>query len=181
MSVPSKVSFQYAARAALIVFALVFAPQVAAVDDPVSGARLVLIPDPPPADHAFDAILYRFGNPASLGFYSPTPGAPSFHRVTAEGVEVLYDLGCGFLCPPGPEEVYASALVLPALSAGHHRVRIVSNFDASPTVLAEFPIVVGGGAPEVAMLPVGGGVAGGLLAALVAMAAALRLRRRAHA
>ncbi|WP_440225561.1 hypothetical protein ACQQ2N_09960 [Dokdonella sp. MW10] len=180
MSLPSRV-FQHAARAALIVFALAFAPQVAAVDDPVSGARLVLTPDPPPADQAFDAILYRLGNSASLGFYSPTPGAPSMHHVTTDGIDVLYDLGCGFLCPPGPDVVYASPLVLPALSAGPHRVRIVTTLDANPTVLAEFPIVVGGGAPTVATLPVGGGVAGALLAALVAMAAALRLRRREHA
>ena len=168
-----------ACTALILVLATATAPFALAAGEPIAGAYFTFEPNPPPANRIFHGVLHRQGHPNSMGFLATDPSGVALHRITADSIDVLFDIGCGFLCPPQPPDVIASPFTLPALPAGPHRLRVVSTFGETPEILAEADIVVGagGGAAAVA-LPIGGRWGGGVLGAILLAAAMLMLRAR---
>jgi hypothetical protein len=161
----------------VLMFVAAHASFASSAGEPITGAYVTFELNPPPANQTFHGMLHRQGHPGSLGFLADASGI-ALHRITADSIDFLFDTGCGFLCPPLPPEVIASPFTLPALPAGPHRVRILSNFGDTPQILADFTIAVGGGAAGAVALPLGGSLGNGLLGVILAAAGVLMLGRR---
>lgn len=168
----------------LLVPALVCAGFIAATGaraeylDPVSGARLVLSPDPVPVNLESSATLFILTRADVHGFNEgnePVHVPP--HQIVGQRLDLFFSTSCSFICQNLPTRVISHPFRLPPLSEGMHTVRILA--DAGPEVLAVFSIPVGGvptGTPAPVSLPVGGGLTIGLLAILLVSAVWIRRR-----
>lgn len=145
---------------------------IAVAQTPPRNATFRTIPSPPPADQPFDAVFGAVMDPGALGFWGTHPQ----YRVQSDRVDLLFDTGCGFICPGPVAPVYIEyPLVMPALAAGRYTVRFaMGDFDNPSEILGEFPMVVGGAAAP-AQLPAGNAVPW-LLGVLLLTAALARIR-----
>lgn len=154
----------------LLVFAATAAmlpvPALAQIPAPALTTTIV----PPPANQPFAAAFHYYAHPTAFGFNGF--GGPNI-AISGNTITLLFDGGCGFICPGGP--VYATfPFTMPALQSGRYRVRIVTGI-TSPTELAAFDLDVGATATAV---PAGSGSAMALLIALLALLGALHQELR---
>ena len=135
---------------------------------------LTTAPNPAPADREFAAIFHIMANPGRAGFWGE-----QYPRRVVNGNVITYsfDLGCGWLCPPGEPTYTANPFTMPALPAGTYMVRFAEGLDASSTVLAEFTLNVGLGGVVSTPLPVDG-AASALLCLLILLLGWHRLHAR---
>lgn len=130
-------------------------------------------PSPPPPDQQFSAVLRIHVNPWTIGFWEELP---LMSNINGNVVEILFDTGCGFLCPPFDPEYQDYPFTMPALPAGNYVVRFVGAFGQPDPPYAQFDLAVGNGAQTAASLPVGGAWSI-LLAALLALFSGAWIRR----
>ncbi len=161
--------------AAITLTCLGLGPSATAQGTPNPG--LTTTPNPVPADREFAAIFHIMANPGRAGFWGE-----QYPRRVVNGTVITYsfDLGCGWICPPGEPTYTANPFTMPALPAGTYTVRFAQGLDASSTVLAEFTLNVGLGGTVSTPLPVGG-AASALLGLLILLLGWQRLRLRADA
>jgi hypothetical protein len=148
---------------ALAVSTPVMAPVAA---QPVAGASLVTTPDPPRAGQPFTAVFTLMASPGTVGFWTNPPPI----AVDGNTIVVPFDVGCGFLCPPGMV-LRSFQFPMPALAAGTYDV----VFGSTTSPVARFDLAVVSGAPAAAIAAPGPGSA---LLLVLASTLLLLARRR---
>ena len=133
-------------------------------------------PNPPSADQEFAATLRILVNPATAGFWNNEN--PPLHRIDGNIVEVVFDMGCGWLCPPGDHTFVNYPFTMPPLPAGPYVVRFVGSLTSPSPVYAEFNITIGGGGPTPSTALPLGGKWNALLGGVLLLMACLWIRRR---
>jgi hypothetical protein len=149
-----------------LVLAAALMPMAPAGAQPVVGASLATTPDPPRAGESFTAVFSLMASPGTIGFWSNPPPV----AVNGNVIEVWFDRGCGFLCPPG-SVLRAFPFPMPALAAGTYDV----VFGSTTSPIARFDLTVVGGAPAAAIAAPGPGSA---LLLVLASTLLLLARRR---
>ncbi len=158
---------------AMVVFLSFAVPSGDAIGQATPPPSLSTTPSPPPANQPFAAVLRIWTNPWSTGFWE---GLPLQSSVNGNVVEILFDIGCGFVCPPFEPEYQNYSFTMPALPAGNYTVRFVGGFGQTTPPYAQVNLTVGGGVQAPASLPIGG-VWSVMLGGLLALFAATSIRR----
>ncbi len=112
--------------------------QAQAQDGPPPEFRT--IPTPAPPDQPFNAVFSVYTFSSSFGIWNPP-----IIEISGNQLTVLFDHGCGFICPGGMS-YREFPFLMPSLPAGTYTIAFVEG-ETGPTI-AEFDFTVAVGAPE---------------------------------